>query len=270
MRGRLILSALLKSRNLGTLIILIGLSSLLTNPEALATAGSIPALPDLAAYSASGAIYLLMTIQTLGSKKFHEEFENSERIREIKNLSKECTRLSRRVIKNTNTKYSRKLKKIIKDKDDIYAAYLIDKDNYLKGKITEQTLSLIRSYITLLDNFCIRSRELSNNDRNEIYKRININKRKADFARDPRMAAELKKLIDVDERLLERMQEEERELEKIAARLDYMESTVNMFKHQIITSIGSDELLEKLEKAVIEAEALDSVLENRRKNKRKA
>ena len=59
----------------------------------------------------------------------------------------------------------------------------------------------------------------------------------------------------------------EKDLERISARLDYMESTVNMFKHQIMSSIESEDMLEQLETAVNEAEALDAVLDERRRSR---
>ena len=46
-----------------------------------------------------------------------------------------------------------------------------------------------------------------------------------------------------------------------------MESTVNMFKHQIMSSIENEEMLEQLETAVNEAEALDAVLYERRRSR---
>jgi hypothetical protein len=42
---------------------------------------------------------------------------------------------------------------------------------------------------------------------------------------------------------------------------------VNMFKHQIVSNIETDDMLEKLETAVNEASALDSVLEDHRRDK---
>jgi hypothetical protein len=71
----------------------------------------------------------------------------------------------------------------------------------------------------------------------------------------------------MDEKMINRVKDEKKDLERISAKLEYIESTVNMFKHQILSSIESDEMLEKLEKAVNEATALDNVLEDRRRNK---
>ena len=71
----------------------------------------------------------------------------------------------------------------------------------------------------------------------------------------------------MDERLITRLKDEKKELERIGVKLDYMESTVNVFKHQILSSVENEEMLEQLETVVNEAEALDTVLEERRKSK---
>ena len=81
------------------------------------------------------------------------------------------------------------------------------------------------------------------------------------------MAEDIRKVIEMDTRLIERMKEEKKDLERISTRLDYMESTVNMFKHQIMSSLENEEMLEQLETAVNEAEALDAVLDERRRNR---
>ena len=83
------------------------------------------------------------------------------------------------------------------------------------------------------------------------------------------MMDDIRKIIEMDEKLINRLKDEKKDLERISAKLDYMESTVNMFKHQALSSVESEEMLEKLETAVNEAEALDNVLEDRRKNKLK-
>jgi hypothetical protein len=108
---------------------------------------------------------------------------------------------------------------------------------------------------------------LSEVDVSTIANRITANRRKLGFTSDLHAADDIKKVVELDERLLERLKEEKRDLERISAKLDYMESTVNMFKHQIMSSIESEDMLEKLETAVNEATALDSVLHERRKNR---
>jgi hypothetical protein len=71
----------------------------------------------------------------------------------------------------------------------------------------------------------------------------------------------------MDEKIIVRIKEEKLDLERISAKLNYMESMVNMFKQQILSSIESEDMLEKLETAVNEATALDNVLDERRKRK---
>ena len=201
------------------------------------------------------------------NKEFHEEFNRKERIRKMRDLNYQCKKLSNEAKRNTNTIYLQKLKKVLEDKDSIVDSFLKGERGYLKEKIVELTLNLVVSYIRLLNNFCIRSRELSIVDVRAVAGRINSNSRKLSFTKDVHMADDIKKIIEMDEKMINRLKDEKKELERISAKLDYMESTVNMFKHQIISSIESEEMLEKLENAVNEAEALDSVLEDRRKSK---
>mgnify|MGYP000952882572 FL=1 len=94
-----------------------------------------------------------------------------------------------------------------------------------------------------------------------------MNLRKINFAQDPYTKDDLKKTIEMDEKLLESLKQEKQELDRIATKLDYLESMVNMFKHQIITNIESEEMLEKLESVVNEASALDSVLDERHRSR---
>lgn len=84
--------------------------------------------------------------------------------------------------------------------------------------------------------------------------------------KDDRMLDDINNVIEMDEKAIQRVKDERNELERIHARLDYIESMLNMFKHQIISSIESEEMVEKLETAVNEATALDSVLQERRRN----
>ncbi|NTV89081.1 MAG: hypothetical protein HGA22_01755 [Clostridiales bacterium] len=268
MKTRLVLRALFRARNIGILAVLAGLASLLTMPL-IASGAVLPFVPAAAAYSASLVVYIIMVLQSLLSKDFHEKFNRSEKLRNIQNLNYSATRLSNDVKKNTNTAYKQKLKKVMEDKEEILQSYLKGGDNFLKERITEQTLNLIVSYMHLLDNFCRRNRELSAVDVSAVAGRINANIRKLDFVKDVNMSEDLKKVIEMDEKLITRMKDEKKELERIGAKLDYMESTVNMFKHQILSSVESEDMLETLEKAVNEAEALDNVLEDRRKSKRR-
>ena len=268
MRSRMILKALFKLRNLGILAAALGMAALLSDPTALpAFLGYHYAIPDGIAFSGGILAYLAFVLQTLMSKQFHEDFNKKEKIRKIQDMNYQCSRLSGEARKNTNAAYLQKLKKVLEDKNDILDSFFKGERGYIKERIVEQTLSLVISYVKLLNNFCIRSRELSGMDISAIADRINTNNRKLSFTRDVRMADDIKKVIGMDEKMISRLKEEKKELERVGAKLDYMESTVNMFKHQVLSSVESEDMIEKLETAVNEAEALDNVLESRRKDK---
>lgn len=263
MRARLVWSALLKFRNLGILVAALFLVTILR--------GQFPILADYNAFMIAGgfAAYVALTLQTLSSKQFHEEFNCKEKFRNIRELNRQSNRLSSEARRSANSTYTQKLKKVMEDKNDIFQSYSTGEHSYLKERIVEQTLNLVTSYLKLLNNFCIRNRELSGVDVSSVAARINTNNRKLSFARDVRMAEDVRKVIEMDEKLIGRLKDEKKELERISAKLDYMESTVNMFKHQIMSSIENEEMLEQLETAVNEAEALDTVLQDRRKSKLK-
>ena len=268
MRARMVLSALFKLRNLGILVAAFILAALLSDPTALPNLfGLSGALPDSLAFTGSIAVYIIFVIQTLLSKNFHTEFNQKEKFRNIRELNRLANRLSSDARRNTNNTYMQKLRKVMEDKNDIFTSYSTGEHSYLKEKIVEQTLNLVIAYLKLLNNFCIRSRELSNVDVGSVSARINTNSRKLSFAKDSSMAEDVRKIIEMDEKLIGRLKDEKKDLERINAKLDYMESTVNMFKHQIMSSVENEEMLEQLETAVNEAEALDAVLDDRRRNK---
>ncbi len=270
MKSRLILKAVFKLRNIGFLLLLLAAAAILSDPSALTVLGNgIPVVPDIVAFPAAFAVYAAFVIQTLNSKNFHEDFNKKEKVRHIQDLNYSSLKLSNEAKRNTNSTYLQKLKKVMEDKNDIVESYFRGERGFLKERITEQTLNLVVSYLKLLNNFCIRSRELSSVDVSAVANRINTNTRKLGFTKDIHMLDDISKIIEMDEKLINRLKDEKKELERISAKLDYMESTVNMFKHQALSSVESEEMLEKLETAVNEAEALDNVLEDRRKNKQR-
>lgn len=268
MKLRVLLSAVFKLRNIGILAAALFMAGLLSDPSGFASIfGHGYTLSGSLTVPASLAVYIGFVLQTLMSKQFHEEFNRKEKVRNIRELNRQANRLSSEARRNTNSTYNQKLRKVMEDKNDIYNAFMTGEHSYLKEKITEQTLNLVIAYLKLLNNFCIRNRELSGVDVSAVSARINTNIRKVSFARDARMAEDVRKVIEMDEKLIARLKDEKKELERIGTKLDYMESTVNMFKHQILSSVENEDMLEQLETAVNEAEALDTVLEERRKSK---
>jgi hypothetical protein len=252
------LSALFRMANLGILLVALGLAYIITG-----------AAPETAmiAWPASAAVYLVSVVASLSSKKFNDEYEHKLKIRKIQDLNYTCLKLSNEAKKHTNAAYSQKLKNIMDDKDDIINSFFRGEKSYLKEKIVEQTLNLVVSYIRLLTNFCIRNRELSEFNASESITRINANTRKLPFIEGSNAEDDVRKAVELDEKTLLMVKEEKNNLDAIATKLDYMEGTVNMFKHQIISSIESEEMLETIQTAVNEAEALDNVLEERRKTR---
>lgn len=268
MKVRLLLSAFLKMKNIIILVAALSLASLLSNPEALpAMLGYGYGLPYALARGGAFAVYFAFVIHTLSSEKFHEEFNHKEKLKNIRELNRLSNRLSSEARRNANNTYMKKVKKVMDDKNDIFRSYTSGEQSYLKERIVERTLNLVTAYLKLLNNFCIRSRELNGVDVSAVAARINNNSRKLNFSRDVSMTEDVRKVIEMDEKLIGRLKDEKKELERISTKLDYMESTVNMFKHQIMSSIESEEMLEQLETAVNEAEALDAALEDRRRNK---
>lgn len=271
MKLRMFMSAIFKMRNMGLLILFLAMS-----PMVSYVLGSIDSLPisnfyfdpeSPISYIPAILLYFVFVGQTLLSRKFHKDFNRKQKIRSIQDLNRSCSKLANEAKKYTNATYLQKLRRVMEDKNDIVNSFFRGEHSYIKERIVEQTLNLVHSYTRLLMNFCIRSRELGEMDVGDIANRINNNLRRLNFASDVNIAQDIKNLIEMDERIIDRLKEEKKDIERIAAKLDYMESTVNMFKHQILSSIESEDMLEKLESAVNEAIALDTVLEERRRNK---
>ncbi|MEN2775037.1 hypothetical protein [Acetivibrio clariflavus] len=258
MKLRLLISALTNYRNLGILIVLSVLSS------------SLESDMSYIAYVASFVVYLGFSLQSFTSKKFQDNFIHESKKKQIKNLDEMCKKLADETKAYTNAAYYKKLCSIMEDKTEIVQAYFKDEFNYLKERITEQTLNLVITYIKLLKNFCKRCRDLNLTDINPIIERINQNRRKLDFIKDQKVYEDLKKTIEMDEKILNRLKEEKQDLERIDTKLDYIKSTVSMFKHQIGMSMESEEMIEKIENTLNEATALESVLEKRHKKRNSA
>lgn len=271
MKSKLFASALFSPRNIAVLLLAVGAAILISDPTAFPTLFQFAPLKGIGAiaFPAGIAIYLVFAVQSFLNKDFQDRFLRREKIKQIKELNRTCYRLANEARKYTNSTYSQKLRKLVSDREDIVESFFRGEHSFLKERIVEQSLNLVVAYLKLLTNFCIRSRELSEVNLGSITERINVNLRKLSFTKDVYAAEDIKKVIEMDEKIIDRLKDEKKELERISSKLDYMESTVSMFKHQIISSIESEEMLEKLGTEVNEAIALDNVLEERRKNKKR-
>ncbi len=260
MVGKLVTKALFSFKNLAVFIILLGIGTMIQgNLEGL--------LKWLVPVGVPVVIYAALVVMSLSSKKFHDNVLKSEKEKNIQELDKKCSSLSYEAKKCLSAAYYPRLRKVMDDKKDIVDSFIKGERGYLKERIVEQTLNLVISYLKLLANFSKRSKELTNMDVTVLAKRVTENNFKLRSNIDPRAAEDIKRAIEMDEKVMVRIKEEKQELERISAKLNYMESMVNMFKQQIISSIESEDMLNKLESAVNEATALDNVLDERRRNK---
>lgn len=270
MRLRMFLSAFFKMSNLGWLFLFLSITALGSNLfEGTSVLGLTLNAQNPILYLPAIFLYLGFVGKTLFSKDFHTRFNQKERIRKLQDLNYTCLKLANEAKRKVGSGHLQRLRKVMEDKSEIVNSFFKGEKSFLKERIAEQTLNLVIAYIKLLMNYCLRSRELSGTDVNKVTERMNTNSRKLNFVKDVHMAEDIKNLINMDEKILLRLKEEKKDLERTSAKLDYMESTVNMFRHQILSNIESDEMLEKLDTAVNEATALDSVLEDRRRNKMK-
>ncbi len=211
--------------------------------------------------------YIYFVLQTLRNEEFQKEVYEEENIKRILRLNDECTKLHVEVRRKINRSVDARIRLIIAEKEDLMKEFSEDREDAIKQKIVEQALNLIKAYIKLITNFSIRGNEIIEIDVNKIKDRINANNRKLGFVKNPNAAVDLQKAIEMDQKMLERVDTEKSDLERVSAKLDYMESTIRMFKHRLLTSEyddGSD-----IESIVNEAEALDNVLNDSRKNRLK-
>lgn len=240
MKFRLLISSLTNYRNIGVLIILIVIS------YSLAASDLINANLANVNFFASFGAYIGLSLQSFTSKKFQDKLIRKSKEERLKKLNETCIRLADETKKHTNSAYYKKLCAIMEDKMEIMNAYYKDDPNFLKEKITEHTLNLVITYIKLLKDFCIRSRELNLTDVSPVMERIGQNRRKLNFISDHKVYEDLKKTIEMDEKIISRLKDEKQDLERMDTKLDYIKSTVSMFKHQIGLSLESEEMLEKL------------------------
>jgi len=75
---------------------------------------------------------------------------------------------------------------------------------------------------------------------------------------------DLERAVELDEKIIERINNEKIELETISSKLDYIESAILMFKHQIISNASTEPIAEDIDNVINEAIALDNALTSHR------
>ena len=231
--------------------------------EGTANAGVLLAASPLAHYGLPLIIYAAFVAQSLFSNDFRKNFERREMINEIKKMSEECHVNARNLKKKLELNAQQRLTNMMQETDEIVQSFLSGDKNPLKVRVVQQSLKLTAAYIKLADMFRVRAFASDGDKISQLARRINSNAGNMNNARDPAIANEIRRVIEADERMIESLKNERLELERIDARLQYMESTIGMLKYNIISNLESDDILNTLENDVHEASALNSVLADR-------
>ena len=214
-------------------------------------------------YGLSLAVYAGFVAQSLLSREFKDNFNQKEKINEIKKESETCRQNARILKRKLEPKAQQRLDNMLRESEEIVQSFLSGNKNHLKERVVQQSLKLTSAYITLADMFRVRS-SASNSERiSQLARRINSNTNNLNSVRDDGIASELKRVIDADERMIESLKNERLELDRIDARLQYMESAIGMLKYNIISNLESEDTLNRLESDVREADVLNTVLNER-------
>ena len=213
-------------------------------------------------------VYAGFVAQSLTSSKFRKEFEQRELVSGIKKIHEESRQNAKILKRKLEYSAQARLDNVMREADEIVHSFMTGDRNYLKVRTVQQALKLTSAYVKLADMFRIRSLASGNERISQLAKRINTNSSNLNTVRDSGVASELKKVIEADERMIESLKNEKLELERIDARLQYMESTLGMLKYNVISNLESEDFLNNLETEVIEADALNSVLNDHYEERR--
>lgn len=260
--AKVLLEAFFHFRNIGVLILGIGVAALVNQGIIV---DNFAGMLGITGYIGAAALYFILVLITATNADFQNKVLLKHKKSQIKELSWKITKLANEYRKKLGNKYAARLQRVLQDKNDILDTYFKDENDTLKFNIVEKSLNLVMSYVKLLNNFCIRSRDLEAVDVGKITERVNMNSRKVSFVKDYQAAEDLKKIMEIDQNLLSELVEEKKELGRISTKLDYMESAVGMLKRQLLSNVESNDILMNIEEAVNEAEALDRVLTERRR-----
>lgn len=252
MSVRKVISALLRMRNLVLLAAVILISSI---------TGYIPFM----LIGAAG--YLYFVLQTLRSESFQKEWLMRENRNRLFAVSRDCDALYRKVRKGAGKEARRKLTGVLADKKELMAFFRTRSGDPIREKLVQQALNLVMAYLRLMESCERRRTELGLAGENEIRARLERNYKKLGSLQDYDAVLELNKAIEMDEKVLASIREDKSENERIGTRLDYIESTVDMFKKRIITDEDIEGVMADIESAVNEASALETVLGDRSREK---
>lgn len=211
--------------------------------------------------------YLYFVIQTLNDNRFIREYSEDEKIDNILKLDSQCNDLYKQSRKAIDKQLFRKVKVIMQDKDEIIGLFRNDAEDYVKQKVVEQAINLVMAYINLLADYGQRHRKVVTFDTGEIISRVNYNDRRLPNLKDLQAIEDTRRAIEMDRNVLENINQEKNELERIEARLTFIESTLKSFKQQTISIDNDDETALEIENIINESAALDNALNKDRKDR---
>ena len=186
------------------------------------------AIHQFALYAVSLAIYGGFVAQSLLSRAFKEDYDNREMINDIKRTYEDCRQSSKVLKRKLEPTAQQRLDNMMRESEEILQSFLNGDKNYLKVRAVQQSQKLTSAYIKLADMFRVRALASSKDRISVLAKRINTNTSNLNNVRDSGIASELQRVIDADERMIESLKNEKLELDKIDARLQYMESSIGM------------------------------------------
>ncbi|HOQ36101.1 MAG TPA: hypothetical protein PK033_05335 [Acetivibrio sp.] len=245
MKYKIIIKAALELKNLGLLAMIVGIFAL---------TGSLPFL----FIGAAGYVYFLM--ETMKDEKFLKRFNEEQQIEDIHDLNEKCNALYMSLVRKLPGGMRERIKNIYNEKQVLVSYFSQDNSDPLRQKIVDQAINLVIAYFKLLYHYSLRIKQLNSINVNKVIERINNNKRKIEFLNNSAAISNIEKAVELDEKLVEKINKEKSELEMISSRLDYIESAILMFKHQIMSNEDLDPDIKEIDTVVNEAIALDNVL----------
>jgi hypothetical protein len=132
-----------------------------------------------------------------------------------------------------------------------------------------QGLNLILTYFKTVTEYKDKLTSSSSINMTKIRDRIKVNTKSLNILDDKEAIQDLKKALDIDMKLLQRLEEEKLDVEKLAAKMIYMESLLKTLKHQLNSDENSEELMKDIQKVTDEVSVLDSVLEEKRNERQR-
>lgn len=234
-------------------------------------------------------VYTLLTIEKAGNYEFQQSCIRKDKLKKLRKMNARCLKLQYQVKRkvtrswasrilnkvsvalgrHNNLDLESRVSKVADIKDDIINAFYQQSYTNLKERIVSKSLELAIVYFKIMDSYAMRLSDVSISNLNSIGARLDTNRRRLSMAQNSHFADDLKLAVETDEKLLERLKEEKKVIEKMGAKLNVIESTMSLLKQQIYADTQSDEVISGVEDTINQATALDSALHQYNKTRKK-